>query len=552
MSLSRINKRFCARVLPVVGHTARKYISPAVEEIQSSKVPEYPPILDVSYLAQKQRQREQAANEVKVIKTVEEKLFKLNIPRYYGWNTLNLEEGKICYNSLPFAQYITRTHVKSDSDLPSCYNDSIESDVLNVLVDGIKDKIKNAILFEYTERRRESELDKDVLLSPSKLDDVMADAVVRQINRLILGTLSTKYPHLLEVQVDYEPRIEAFWKVGGIVPTKGSRSAKINNEFLKEYADMPIDRWFQYNGNPLLQLRHEFPLKEIIPLSDSENTDLNVPEFRYDPRVLGYSNKLQHGTCIPGFWPGDPSEFGTLSYHKRGYMAERPATYDDKDDTLIAQSILASYGWLYPQACYQGFSTFQDVTYPLVTQTIISNGQWWTFCVYQLNTTLLYSEHIDINPRRNICWATKPMKLFEKVEEKQLHGFNEEVLKLLIKFYANVPIERAINMKPYLGETEKVIADIEDPERREWLEHNYKYLVSKRSRHRLMPEIYNWEWIYKINHKTRPLDRRDTKWELGKPIINRRLDDHTPQYIPKALRPEGPKSKNKWAKTYYP
>ena len=97
--------------------------------------------------------------------------------------------------------------------------------------------------------------------------------------------------------------------------------------------------------------------------------------------------------------------------------------------------------------------------------------------------------HIDAigeNKKRNLCWITEPMKLFECIENGKVQGLNEEVLKNLIKFYINVPeTKEGIEMKPYLNQ-EKLIANIEDPERRIWLEQRYKHLVSNRPRHRLI------------------------------------------------------------------
>lgn len=57
-----------------------------------------------------------------------------------------------------------------------------------------------------------------------------------------------------------------------------------------------------------------------------------------------------------GFWPGDPCEFGLLSYHHRGHMHQRLLQYGEEDraEALHVQAILASFGWLLPQACYQG------------------------------------------------------------------------------------------------------------------------------------------------------------------------------------------------------
>lgn len=130
-----------------------------------------------------------------------------------------------------------------------------------------------------------------------------------------------------------------------------------------------------------------------------------------------------------------------------------------------------------------GFSTFNDITYPLTTQTVITDGQWWSFFVYQLNTTLIHSEYADENPKRNLCWITKPIKLFDKIENEKVYGLNEEVLKTLIKFYTNIPEERiGVDLKPYLGQSIKLIANIKGGEKRNWLEKQYKHLVCNRPR----------------------------------------------------------------------
>lgn len=139
-----------------------------------------------------------------------------------------------------------------------------------------------------------------------------------------------------------------------------------------------------------------------------------------------------------------------------------------------------------------GFSTFNDITYPLTTQTVITNGQWWSFFVYQLNTTLVHSEYADENPKRNICWVTEPIKLFDKIENEKVHGLNEEVLKTLIKFYTNIPEERiGVDLKPYLGKSKKVIADIIGDKKRNWLEKYYKHLMCNRPRYRYVVTVNN-------------------------------------------------------------
>ena len=97
---------------------------------------------------------------------------------------------------------------------------------------------------------------------------------------------------------------------------------------------------------------------------------------------------------------------------------------------------------------------------------------------------LLCDKYSDENPRRNLCWTTNPLQLFERIENDTVHGFNDEVLKHLIKLYVNVPQKRNMNMKPFLGNDIKVVADIPDQEKRVWLERTFKHLMSCRPRHR--------------------------------------------------------------------
>lgn len=211
----------------------------------------------------------------------------------------------------------------------------------------------------------------------------------------------------------------------------------------------------------------------------------------------------------------------------------------------------ASFGWLLAQANFQGFTTYNDITYPLVTQTVITNGQLWSLYAYQLNTIEMHNENIFENPKHNICFGTKPMKLYESFEDGKIKGLNEHVLKMIVQFYLNAPEERDHEMKPYLGKEEQVVADIEDDNKRCWLESRYKHLVSNRPKHFLVPEVYMWEDIYKIQHDTRGLEARRRPFELGIHPYKRRLDEHLPPYIPKLLRPY-PRARKRFETTYYP
>ncbi|KAL0128903.1 hypothetical protein PUN28_003932 [Cardiocondyla obscurior] len=509
------------------------------------------------------RKKEAWYDTIKNIGTVEEKQIKINMPRYYGWNSLIIKEHVIPYNSLSHAQHCTRTHIVNESGLPAYYNNIISNEELDSIVQAIKNDIENSIIFEYCFRRRECEMEPDefpleenvkALDNKVKMEEMISKALIHRINRTILVHLARKNLHLLHAEVDFEPRLEASWVMGGIPPPNKIRKFRESLDFLKETVDDPMNLNVQYIGQPVLHLRHKHPLREIIPLSECENPALDVPTFDFHPKVLAYFMERRHLTNIPGFWPGDKNEFGLLSYHNCTHLQTRPEAFNDTSTALTVQAILASYSWLLSQACYQGFSTFNDITYPLTTQTVITNGQLWSFFVYQLNTTLTHSEHVDENPKRNICWITEPMKLFDKIEDEKVHGLNEEVLKTLIKFYVNAPEERIdVNLKPYLGQSVKLVADIEHDEKRNWLETRYKHIVSNRPKHRRIPEIYDWQRIYLLKHKTRPLDKKREPWQFGINMFKRTLDDHQPAYIPRCLR-KNPKKRSigRWAKTYYP
>lgn len=166
---------------------------------------------------------------------------------------------------------------------------------------------------------------------------------------------------------------------------------------------------------------------------------------------------------------------------------------------------------------------------------------------------VMHSKYINENPKRNICWATDELNLFENIVDGKIIGFNDDVVAKLVKFYANAPEERlGINMSPYLGDKERVISDYGDDDKRQWLEKEYKYLVSNIPRFKEAPEVYNWEKLYKVDHKTRMQERRSRFFELGINPYQRKLDERQPYYIPRAQRPHLPRGKGRYMKEYFP
>ncbi|GAB0098706.1 Ribosomal protein S30, mitochondrial [Sergentomyia squamirostris] len=551
MSLIRVQVHF-SKLFRQNSRLFATSVVPASDEYVAEA--EYPPIIDPSFRAKQLRRKVEWHEKLRAVSTVEEKLIGINMPRYYGYKCVMLSDEKYPYNCLNFKQFITRTVFHECDKLPEFYGKFDE--IVEKMLPGVRSAIEETLLHELQGYRRSQEAE-NVEVSQTEELDLVTLAVVRELNRVIVNSLEEGFPHLEQVDVDFMPQHEAFWTVGGMNPPlniKGMRGS--GYETIKPYKDDPVDRFFQYRGSPYLTLRHKFPLEPLREMLVSSNPkDLAVPAFHLEPNTIGYNTDHCHATCIPGFWPGESREFGTISFQRRSHLLERNPHFGAEDDqeALHAQGIVSSYSWLLAQAANQGFNTYNELTYPLVTQTVITDGQKWSFYAYQLNTLLMHSHFYKDNPRGNECWGTTEEKLFEEIDaDGKFVGFNDEVLKKLLKFYCNTPQKRNIEMKPYLNPQERIVAEIENPEKRMWLEKHFKHYMSNKPRHRVVPEIFLWEKIYQIDHNKRPIDARRKFFQLNKNPFNRRLNEHAPVYIPRCVRPGGHRSKVKFHKTYYP
>ena len=75
-----------------------------------------------------------------------------------------------------------------------------------------------------SKRTSKKQFSKDV--EPDIHRRMLSSRFVTQINRTLINGLIADCPHLSEVEMDVDPRHEAFWFVGGIVPpvrVKGMR-----------------------------------------------------------------------------------------------------------------------------------------------------------------------------------------------------------------------------------------------------------------------------------------------------------------------------------------
>ena len=114
------------------------------EEIE----PEYPPVLDTSYKATKERETKQWHKLIQDLPTVQEKQIELNMSRYYGHWSCHLSSHDVHYNHAEFVQFATRSNVVEE--WPDVYA-SLDSEVSKFLP-ILKKKVENILLLELCHR----------------------------------------------------------------------------------------------------------------------------------------------------------------------------------------------------------------------------------------------------------------------------------------------------------------------------------------------------------------------------------------------------------------
>ncbi|XP_068158921.1 large ribosomal subunit protein mL65 [Drosophila tropicalis] len=554
-------KQLQHRLQSAIVNGARRLQSQTKAITDADAEPEYPAIKDLSFKARKEQIAVDWHEELRQVPTIEEKLIKVNMPRYYGYKVVQLTDKQIPYNALGLTQHYTRTKleevpVKGKEEATTTDQKQLESFVQTARGDLI-----DALEFshDYYSNQPGSQA-----VDPITKEQELTQIIVEQVNRAILQVLQGDCPHLLDVEVDYNPRHEAFWAVGGVEPPKNVVSSKKGRDWQKDDAnDKVVDRLVQYTGSPYLSLRHHQQLQPWKSPEESNNIEeaKKLPRYTHDARTLGYNCTHQHAVNVPGYWPNvggsitSFSNFGLISFQSRAHLATKSFARDSKElqDALHALGIQSSYAWLLAQANYNGFNTYNDITYPMNTQTIITNGREWSFYEYQLNTLLQHSRHVDENPRLNFCRGTAPLPLYGEISASgKVVDFNEAALNQLIAFYVNSPVisRSTEDLQPYV---QSQLLDYDNVEQREFIQKTVQHLSSKRPRHLELPEIYLWEKIYKIDHKTRPMEARRRYFERDINPWRRTLDQHDLTYVPRAVRPGGRKNREgRFKKTYYP
>ncbi|NWI82087.1 RT30 protein, partial [Dryoscopus gambensis] len=252
-----------------------------------------------------------------------------------------------------------------------------------------------------------------------------------QLVSTLAAFLAGLNPLLAASSLDLNPEVNYYWHHGEEVVVHGHRKGRVD----------PVR--FQINDNPRLQIRVPKQLPEVVPLE----SDLgDVPVIEHKPSKLPLFKKQYENKVFIGSKVADPCCYGHTQFHllpdklkRERFIRER---LEDQIEVVYRSNGIASlFAWTAAQAMYQGFWSEADVTRPFVSQAVVTDGKYFAFFCYQLNTLALTAETIKNNPRKNICWGTDSKPLYDIVEDGNVKGFNDEVLLQLVRFLLNRPKE---------------------------------------------------------------------------------------------------------------
>ncbi|XP_010875500.1 39S ribosomal protein S30, mitochondrial [Esox lucius] len=251
------------------------------------------------------------------------------------------------------------------------------------------------------------------------------------LRNLISGlthTLAKHNPVLQLSSLDFDPQVNFYWMRGQRTIPRGHRSGRVE----------PIR--FQIDDKPHSQIRIHEQLTQFVPLEEVISAE--VPEIKLAPDLLPMFRRQYENNIFTGVKLPDPLCHGHTQFHmvpdryRRDKMAKRNLT-DQVEVYLRANGIASLFAWTGAQAMYQGFWSRMDVTRPFVSQAVITDGQYFSFFCYQLNTLALSVETDAGNPRKNVCWGTDSFRLFEEVKDGAVVGLDDRVLNLLVQFLLN-------------------------------------------------------------------------------------------------------------------
>lgn len=401
------------------------------------KEPVYPPIVPSLTAKSKSARRRQVEEYVKKIcaSPVEEKLSlvtRIQREKFVVYPQTFARNADRWYQHFTKTAYIPGLPEKFSVSLEATEGDeSSASAASQTTVPGIEDDaladirslVTRVILQEHWHMKKR----KPFLY---REQEQMVGPFLRSLVTELRHSFAKYNPLFLLSSLDINPQVNFYWRRGQRIIPKGHRRGR----------QEPTR--FQIDDHPHIQIRITQQLPQFAPLEASHAAE--VPEVTLAPNLMPlfrrqYDNNIFTGAKLP-----DPACYGHTQFHlvPDRYHRDRMARLQQSDQVevfLRANGLASLFAWTGAQAMYQGFWNHEDVTRPFVSQAVITDGQFFSFFCYQLNTVALSVETDTNNPRKNLLWGTESLRLYEGVQDGEVVGLNDGVIKLLVQFLMNKP-----------------------------------------------------------------------------------------------------------------
>ena len=323
----------------------------------------YPPIYDISLKSEKEREFKTWTDKICNLPTIEQKLIELNMPKYYGWKSANIRDESIPLCAADFVNYSTRTY--TIKELPIEYYQDVQETAERYLPE-VKDYIENLIYLKDKLSRKNGKQNNEQISSTEFLPNF-----ILLLNKFLQYTLSDSAQHLRKSQTDIDPRVEAFWFLGGIEWSKEEKDDKNYKDLAEafEYNTKPMQSY----ASPKPRLRINDILPPVLDMSESEQYSSRIPICHYDPATAEFEFEHQTARLIPGFWNGSENEFSQLFYHSMDFIEALRRKYGDSYDmeSIVEKKLnVAGFTQALSEAMNMGYDPVNDLPRPVVSQSV--------------------------------------------------------------------------------------------------------------------------------------------------------------------------------------
>ncbi|KAB1280775.1 28S ribosomal protein S30; mitochondrial [Camelus dromedarius] len=413
-------------------HTAAKAAVTAAEvvgsDVAAAPLARYPPILaslTADSKAARQRRVERWQATVHAAESVDQKLrilTKMQFKKYVVYPQTFALNADRWYQSFTKTVFLSGLPPPLTKAQPEPDPDSASSLDLAALRAAACDCLLQEHFFLRRKKRALFYRDREAVASPF-LDQLVAS---------LMGLLSAHNPALAAATLDCKRPVHFYWLRGEDIIPCGHRKGRV--DALR----------YQINDKPHNQIRMSKQLPEFVPLDYS--VPIEVAVMNCKPDKLPLFKRQYENTIFIGSKTADPHCYGHTQFHllpdklKRERLLKQNCA-DQIEVVFRANAIASLFAWTGAQAMYQGFWSEADVTRPFVSQGVITDGKYFSFFCYQLNTLALTAQADQNNPRKNICWGTQSKPLYETVEDNDVKGFNDDVLLQIVHFLLNRPKE---------------------------------------------------------------------------------------------------------------